>query len=383
MRFWPAVEEAASESTRTSLKSDHGDLLPNTEEALAAHAPSVYATRQGWRPFDTLSRRALWALGTATTFAATLALPGVLAPTVAAHPAESDVIGHVSVNDNTAGSNTIAGFDRHADGSLTPLPGSPFAASGAGRGTGTPSQGAIQLSSDSRYVLAVDAGSNQISVERIHPNGTLRPVAGSPVSSGGIEPVSIAVHGNLVYVANIGDATDDANYTGFTLDASGHLAPLANSTVSLPIGSQPGDVLFNADGTWLAGTRVATSLIDSFAVGADGRLSAAPGSPYAALAAGTFGSAFRPGHPNQLFVSNAHAGSGNGTISAYYDARDGILTAIGASPYPDFQTAPCWVSITPNGRNLFAVNTGSGTLNPITSGGIVGIDRHTTGSCAP
>ena len=38
--------------------------------------------------------------------------------------------GYVYVNDNTAGTNTIAGFLRHRDGSLTPLPGSPFPAAG-------------------------------------------------------------------------------------------------------------------------------------------------------------------------------------------------------------------------------------------------------------
>src|SRR5579864_4290799 len=77
--------------------------------------------------------------------------------------AASDVVGHVYVNDNTAGTNTIAGFDRHGDGSLTPLPGSPFAAGGAGTGTIVGSQGALQITADGRYLLAVDAGSNQIS----------------------------------------------------------------------------------------------------------------------------------------------------------------------------------------------------------------------------
>ena len=62
-------------------------------------------------------------------------------------------------NDNTAGTNTIAAFDRNADGSLSPVPGSPFAAGGAGTGKGLASQGALQLSSDGRYLIAVDAGS--------------------------------------------------------------------------------------------------------------------------------------------------------------------------------------------------------------------------------
>src|SRR5438105_5992996 len=116
--------------------------------------------------------------------------------------AASGVVGQLYVNDNTAGVNTVAGFDRHADGTLTALPGSPFAAGGAGTGHGIGSQGALQLSADGRYLLAVDAGSNQVSVLRVKPDGGLTAAEGSPVSSGGNEPVSIAVHGGLVYVAN-------------------------------------------------------------------------------------------------------------------------------------------------------------------------------------
>ena len=58
----------------------------------------------------------------------------------------SSVTGHVYVNDNTAGTNTIGAFDRHADGSLTPEAGSPFAAGGAGSGAGLASQGALEIS---------------------------------------------------------------------------------------------------------------------------------------------------------------------------------------------------------------------------------------------
>src|SRR5258708_24235096 len=85
----------------------------------------------------------------------------------------ADIQGHVYVNDNTAGTNTIGAFDRHANGSLTPMPGSPFAAGGAGTGTIVGSQGALQISTDGRFLLAADAGSNEISVLRIRPNGSL------------------------------------------------------------------------------------------------------------------------------------------------------------------------------------------------------------------
>ena len=265
---------------------------------------------------------------------------------------------------NTAGTNTIVAFDRHADGSLTPMPGSPFAAGGAGTGKGIGSQGALQITSDGKYLLAVDAGSDQISVLRINKDGELNPVGGGPIPSGGVEPVSIAVHGSLVYVANAGNG--GTNYTGFTLNPGGHLRPLAGSTVPLPAASSPGDVLFNGDGTRLIGAEVGTSVIDSFVVGTDGLLTAAPGSPFAAQGPGPFGSEFRPTDPTQLFVSNAHGGSGNGTVSAFSDGSDGTLSSIGASPFPDFQTAPCWVEISHDGQFLFTVNTASNNISRYT-----------------
>jgi 6-phosphogluconolactonase len=295
-------------------------------------------------------------------FAGLLALATALsALTAGGVSAASGVVGHLYVNDNTAGVNTVAGFDRHADGTLTPIPGSPFAVGGTGAGKATASQGSLQLSADGRYLLAVDTGSNEISVLRVKPDGSLQIAGDGPVSSNGLDPVSIAVSGALVYVANADPV--DPNYTGFTLNSGGHLRPIPGSTVSLPAGSQPGDVLFNGDGTKLVGARVASSLIDSFTVGSDGLLTAAPGSPFPAQGAGPFGSEFSPTNPAQLFVSNAHDGPGNGTVSAFSDGADGTLTSIGTSPFPDFQTAPCWVEISHDGHYLFAVNTAVSTIS--------------------
>src|SRR6202012_4977400 len=202
--------------------------------------------------------------------------------------------------------------------------------------------------------------------------GGARRLAGV-VPSGGARPVSIAVHGSLVYVANAGPA--DSNYTGFRLASSGRLTPVPGSTVALPSAAQPGDVLFNGTGSKLVGTRVGTSQIDSFTVGLRGRLPAARGWPFPAQGLGPFGSEFRPANPAQLFVSNAHNGTGLGTVSAFTDSRSGVLSSIGSSPVPDSQTAPCWVTISPDGRYLFAVNTGSGAISrySIAFGGALGL----------
>ncbi len=179
-------------------------------------------------------------------FSALAAGAVLAAPAVAsASPFPSPVTGHVYLDDNTAGANTIAAFDRHANGSLTPLPGSPFNAGGAGTGAGLASEGAVQIADGGRFLLAVDAGSNQVSALRVEPDGSLR--LASVAASNGALPVSIAVHGSLVYVANAGPA--DTNYTGLRLAPWGSLTPILGSTVALPAAAQPGDVLFNGTGS--------------------------------------------------------------------------------------------------------------------------------------
>jgi hypothetical protein len=309
-----------------------------------------------------LRRRIILGLGLTTSLFSVLALAAPYAGATTA------VVGHVYVNDNTAGGNTIGAFDRHSDGTLTPAPGSPFPAGGAGTGVILGSQGSLQITADGRYLIAADAGSNQISVLRVRPGGGLSVAQGSPVSSGGVEPVSIAIHDGLVYVANKGNGVTGSNYTGFTLNPGGHLSPIAGSTVALPPTANPGDILFNATGKDLVGIEVGTTdpstfLIDSFIVGSDGHLTAAAGSPFAAQAAGPFGSEFSPTAPNHLYVSNAHGGTANGSVSAFSVGTDGGLSSIGTSPYADGQTAPCWVEISHDGRYLFAVNTGSVSIS--------------------
>jgi 6-phosphogluconolactonase len=290
--------------------------------------------------------------------AAAVAVPASASASADASP----VVGHVYVNDNTKETNTIGAFDRHADGTLTPEAGSPFAAGGAGTGSGLASQGALQFSADGRFLIAVDAGSNQISVLRIRPDGSLRLVANGVVSSGGTLPDSIAVFGDLVYVANSG--AGDANYTGFRLRPNGRLDPIPGSTIALAADAAPGDVLFNGTGTKLVGTEVGPSLIDSFTVGSNGLLTAAPGSPFKAEGAGPFGSEFRPTDPDQLFVSNAHnTAPDSGTVSAFRDHRNGKLSPVSGSPFADGQMAPCWVEISHDGQFLFTVNTASGSVS--------------------
>jgi hypothetical protein len=72
-----------------------------------------------------MRKRTLLAAG-GSLLAATIGLFGAGASASTASP----VVGYTYVDGNTTSANTIDGFARHADGSLTPLAGSPFAAGG-------------------------------------------------------------------------------------------------------------------------------------------------------------------------------------------------------------------------------------------------------------
>ena len=263
-----------------------------------------------------------------------LASLGVLATTAVlgvapAQAGENRVVGHAYVNDNTAGVNTVAVFDRHSDGSMTAHPGSPFAIGGAGAGAGLGSQGAIQATADGRYLVAVDAGSNQLSVLRVGWQGVpawsvsrSRP-EGSDRSASPSRPMGWSTWPTSVTAA----ATTPASGCTTTVPSPPSRAPQSRC----PRAQVSVTCFFNSTADRLVGTRDNTSLIDSFTVRRDGRLVAAVGSPFAAQSLGPIGAEFRPTDPSQLFVSNAHAGAGLGTVSAFKVSRRGVLTAVGVA----------------------------------------------------
>src|SRR4051794_38076296 len=104
----------------------------------------------------------------------------------------------VFVQTNDAERNQVAAFGLNDDGSPAALG---FVDTG-GRGTGEPhlpSQGSLAVADGGRFLLVANAGSDDVSVFGIVPAGlTLT----DRVATGGRTPVSIAVHGRLVYVVN-------------------------------------------------------------------------------------------------------------------------------------------------------------------------------------
>src|SRR5438132_11565210 len=107
----------------------------------------------------------------------------------------------VYVQTNDATGNEVIAFSRTGNGALAPL----GRYSTGGHGTGSPhlaSAGSVVLSDDGRWLLVVNAGSDELSLFAVQPGG-LR-LAGR-AGSGGSKTTSVAVSGALVYVLNNGD----------------------------------------------------------------------------------------------------------------------------------------------------------------------------------
>jgi 6-phosphogluconolactonase len=266
---------------------------------------------------------------------------------VAPVQARYDQAGSVYSMTNDPSGNEIVVYSRDAKGSLS-LEGA-FSTGGLGSGgdlDALGSQGSVMMSKDRRWLLAVNAGSNEISVFRIVPEGL---VLVDRADSGGVYPVSLTLYHDLLYVLNNGTP----NIVGFFLNHRGKLTPIGNSTRSLA-GSAFSQIGFDNRGDWLVITDRGNQKILVFSVGKYGRPSTVPAISNS-VGPGPFGFVFDRG--NHLVVSEAAAGA----VSSYEILSDGTLETVSGS-VENNQMATCWITV--NGRGqVFTANTGSNTLS--------------------
>ena len=280
-------------------------------------------------------------------------LAGFTSP-VAADDGQGGARSAVYTITNDADGNEVAVYERSADGSLTFM--ATYPTGGLGSGAGLGSQGSVILRENGRRLFVVNAGSNQISVFAVRRDGLeLLEVA----DSGGEMPVSLTLHGGILYVLNAGGS---GNITGFNVQENGGLEPLDGSTQPLSNGGtggspQPAQISFSRDGQLLVVTEKATNLIDTYAV--DNGI-AGPPVTHPSSGVTPFGFAFAKRH--DLIVSEAFGGApGASAVSSYNVDRetfDVLSPSVGTT-----QTAACWVVVSDNGKYAYATNAGSGSIS--------------------
>ncbi|MEO5901415.1 MAG: 3-carboxymuconate cyclase [Ilumatobacteraceae bacterium] len=283
--------------------------------------------------------------------AAALAFSASTAAAGSAHQPQK--AGSVYTLTNATTGNEVVQFDRLADGSLTQQ--GTYATNGIGTGAGLGSQGALALDGD--HLFAVNAASNTISSFDVQGDGL---VLESTVPSGGTTPISVTVHGHVLYVLNSGGT---ANISGF-LVAPHRLIALPRSTRQLSVGAAgPAQVSFSPDGSKLVVTEKTSNTIDIFRV-----ILGYAGQPVASGSVGGTPFGFDFDRRGNLLVSNA-----SGSASSYSIGRNGRANVISGAVATG-NAAPCWLVATPNSRFAYTANAGAGTL----SGFAVGRDGSLT-----
>jgi 6-phosphogluconolactonase (cycloisomerase 2 family) len=283
---------------------------------------------------------------------AALTTAALAAGPASAHPQRSAVFVQ---NDDPAG-NTIVAYDRNDDGSLTQA-GSYRTGGLGGVLDGSvvdhlASQGSLQL--DRGLLYAVNAGSNTITVFAVDGDRLIRRQV---LPSFGEFPVSIATHGNTVYVLN---ARRGGSIQGFAR-VGGILVPLPLSHRALGLDlhgapeftATPGQVTFTPDGRrLLVTTKSSTSSVLTFDVNPLGIVSARPEATVVD-GAGPFAAAFDA--RGNAVVAEIAAGA----VASFSLDRRGALHQLASTPTG--QAATCWI-VNVNGR-FYVSNAGSGTIS--------------------
>jgi hypothetical protein len=264
--------------------------------------------------------------------------------------------GAVFVQSDALTGNTVTVYDRGSDGTLTAAATYPTGGNG-GQLVGSAvdhlaSQDSLVYDAEAGRLFAVNAGSNSVSEFAVRGD-RLRLL--EVVPSGGSFPVSIAVHGNLVYVLN---GLGGGSVQGFRLEF-GRLAPLPGSERSLGLDpaatpqftNTPGDIAFTPGGReLLVTTKANTSSIDVFGVQPDGLLTSSP-TVNSEPGLVPFALALEGG--NQVAVADA----GNNAVQTLRLGPGGVLAPIAS--VATGQAATCW--LVADGPLLFAGNAGSGS----------------------
>ncbi|KAB8168501.1 beta-propeller fold lactonase family protein [Lysobacter maris] len=290
----------------------------------------------------------------------------VMQPGVAKVAASKGMVFSLS---NAPWGNSVLVFRRNQDGSLEP--GRPVFTGGKGTGDGLGNQGALALSDSGKWLLAVNPGSDSITVFLVTGERILRREVQPSL---GEQPISVTIENDLVYVLNAGS---DA-IQGFRLDAWGRLTPIAHSRRKLSgNGVGAAQVSFNRDGDLLAVTEKATNRVVTFEVDGDGR----PGEAnvYDSPAPTPFGFAF--GRRDQMLVSEAAGGAtGASTLSSWQLAGDGSASLISAA-VPSQQSAACWVAVSRDGHLAYVTNTRSDNVSTyaVADNGSVGLAEAAAG----
>jgi 6-phosphogluconolactonase (cycloisomerase 2 family) len=159
------------------------------------------------------------------------------------------------------------------------------------------------------------------------------PVAGSPFLTGS-DPFGLAVDssGKFLYTANKTDGS--GTISEFAINANGSLTPLAGSPIGQSFTS-PVSLLIDHSGKYLYVANQGSSNLSAFSIGSSGGLTLLTGSPFGTGSNPTFIGTDANG--KYLFVGNQ--GTSSSVQSFSLDTSTGVLTSVATYPVPGTATS--------------------------------------------
>jgi len=259
--------------------------------------------------------------------------------------------------------NSIYGFVNDGTGNLIPLAGSPYLTGGTGvQAPGSSEINADQevtASKDGKFIYAVNGHTNTIAAFKVHNDGTLTTIAGSPFPSGGQDPASIGMSGNFLVVANKNfdpnQNIDDAvpNYTTFSVRRNGAL--VTGSTVDLAAASGPSQALVSDQKPLMFGLELFTSRIASYHYNRHGILT-----EISSIGPITEGGAFlgETLHPNKRVLYACNLPS---TLGVYSFDSAGVISFVTSVPNEGVDI--CWLRMNADGTRLYSSESVTNSLS--------------------
>ncbi|MBA3916113.1 MAG: beta-propeller fold lactonase family protein, partial [Acidobacteriales bacterium] len=265
--------------------------------------------------------------------------------------------------------NAVVGLVNDGQGNLTPLPGSPFPTGGTGVGANPnplidaqwDSDGELAMNKAGGLLFAVNGHSNNISAFKILADGTLTPVTGSPFSAFGKQPASLGFMDNalgngvsMMVVANKDsdplDSTGVPGYISYKVSGAGVLTKFTG--IGLPAGTSPAQVLIEPNSNNFFGMEFTQSRIASYSLNRLGQMS--PINSVTTLAP-VVGAALHP-TVKALYATLPPAHS----VGVFTWNSAGNLSLLGN--VNDKGQAVCWATVNAAGTRLYTSETTSGTL---------------------
>ena len=279
---------------------------------------------------------------------------------------------YIQSNIAGAGQNSVIAYHRNIDGSLTAVPGMPFATGGAGFANPQTAPGPF----DGQNIMAADpiggvifvpnGGSDSVSALRAAADGSLSPIPGSPFAIAGNTPEALGLRGrNLIVVNNAGDASQAGSgvgpsYVSAFLDPFDGIHQVPGGSVPLAAGAEPTEALPLGFTPLVYTNQFDAGTLSSYFVDFFGHMHLIQTQTVPQVAGESvppvpLGQDLNPTAP-YLYVGLVNVGR----IGVF---RLGLFDTAYVGTAVDSGKAPCWVRVSKDGRHLYSDNTASHSIS--------------------